>query len=137
MGLHLALAISLLGIPQYVLVIWLTAIYTLGNLALNHTHLPVTEEEVHWVEHALVHTVDIQPGPCRWVDYWMGYINYHVLHHLFPSIPLFRGAEIMPLVQKFAHENDLPCNSLSYWDSMKATYGNIVQVSKQLSSGNF
>lgn len=84
MGVHYATVAYSLGLLPYLFVIWMTAIYTLGHLSLNHTHTPVTEVETHWVEHALTHTVDIAPS--WWVDLIMGYLNYHVLHHLFPTV---------------------------------------------------
>lgn len=130
MGVHYATIAYALGPLRYLAVIWMTAIYTLGHLSLNHTHTPVTEEETHWVEHALTHTADVEHT--WWVDLLMGFLNYHVLHHLFPSMPLFRGRQVMGRIQKFAEEHGLPYQCHSYWGAIKTTMENVRDVAKEL-----
>lgn len=39
------------------------------------------------------HTVDISPGNFA-VDWCMGYLNYQTLHHLFPTMPQYRGRAV-------------------------------------------
>ncbi|OXA59621.1 acyl-lipid (8-3)-desaturase [Folsomia candida] len=133
MGVHYATVAYSLGLLPYLFVIWMTAIYTLGHLSLNHTHTPVTEVETHWVEHALTHTVDIAPS--WWVDLIMGYLNYHVLHHLFPTMPLFRGRKVMDRIKQFAQEYGLPYQCHSYWKSIQLTITNVRDVARELQQG--
>ena len=74
-GLHYCFAYQI-GLVNFLLIVWLASAYMLGNFALSHTHLPVTDESLHWVEYALRHTVDIQPS--WWCDWWMGFLNYQI-----------------------------------------------------------
>jgi fatty acid desaturase len=60
----------------------------------------VTNEPLHWVEYALLHTVDVQHS--WWCDWWMGYLNYQIEHHLFPTMPDFRLRAIVPRVRALA-----------------------------------
>lgn len=70
------------------------------NFALSHTTMPYleNEEREHWVERSLRRTVDIHShskkfGPVLgpvfdWsVDWVMGFLNYQVVHHLWPLMP--------------------------------------------------
>jgi fatty acid desaturase 2 (delta-6 desaturase) len=93
--------------------------------------LPVTKDEtLHWVEYALLHTVDIEPS--WWCDWWMSYLNYQIEHHLFPTMPQFRHPLVRPRVEALAKKHNIPYQSLSYWDAMKKTFKNMEQVSKEL-----
>lgn len=75
MALHYIFAYEI-GIVNYLITVWLASMYIFGNFALSHTHLPVTTGPLHWVEFALLHTMDVQPS--WWCDWWMAYLNYQV-----------------------------------------------------------
>ena len=119
------------GIP-YLLSVWLMSIYMLGNFALSHSHLPLAEGPLHWVEYAFLHTVDVQPS--WWCDWWMGYLNYQVLHHLFPCMPQFRHPQIRERVKEFAANHGLPYRCMSYAEAMKRSLQNLADVSSQLAA---
>jgi len=75
MGMHYIFAYYIGFIP-YMISVWLASAYIFGNFALSHTHLAVTNRPLHWVEYALLHTMDVEPSwMCNW---WMSYLNFQV-----------------------------------------------------------
>jgi fatty acid desaturase len=130
MIVHWVWWLSTLGLGPYLITVWFTTNYYFGNFSLSHTHLPVTEQPQHWVEYAFNHTCDIEPSP--WMDYWMGYLNYQIEHHLFPTMPQFRSGQICERVQAFAKKHDLPYTRVSYSEACSLTYGNMKKVAKEL-----
>jgi fatty acid desaturase len=75
------------------------AMFLYTNFALSHTTFePLPEQEREsWPEKALRRTVDIHSHG-HWladalVDWWMGYLNYQVAHHLWPRMPQFRQGD--------------------------------------------
>ena len=40
-------------------------------------------------------------------EYFFGGMQYQLVHHLFPTLPRYRYAALVPLVAKFAKENGL------------------------------
>ena len=129
MALHYALAYNL-GVVNYVITVWLGSMYIFGNFSLSHTHLPVTTGPLHWVEFALLHTMDIQPS--TWCDWWMAYLNYQIEHHLFPTMPQFRHPLIVERVKALAAKHGIPYHSTTYADAVMKTFSNLNQVSKDL-----
>ena len=65
---------------------WLAGMYLFGHFSLSHTFTEVVDRDSNpsWVRYATEHSVDIAVGN-RVVDWVMGYLNYQVIHHLFPS----------------------------------------------------
>jgi len=133
----------LIGINQYfqlfvvppvygVALFYIASTYFLTNFALSHTHLPATVEPVHWVEYSLTHTCNVKSGLFNWVDWWMGYLNYQIEHHLFPAMPQFRNKLIRHKVKALAAKHGLPYIVLSYTDAVKTTFKNLDLVSKEL-----
>lgn len=60
---------------------WVAANYIFINFAVSHTHLPVVPKEdvsVDWVRYAAVHTMNVSPGPLKFVSWWMSYLNFQV-----------------------------------------------------------
>lgn len=104
--------------------------YLFLNFALSHTHLPVTTQPTHWVEYALLHTVDVEQRP--WCDYWMGYLNYQIEHHLFPAMPQFYQPLVKERVKALADKHNLPYIVNSYAESVRQTYQNLQNVSNEL-----
>jgi len=130
MAVHYYLAFKTGGPLLYAMGMWFTSVYIFVNFALSHTHLPVTEEPLHWVEYSLSHTVDIQPS--WWCDWWMCYLNYQIEHHLFPTMPQFRHVKVRDRVIKLAEKHNIPYYCMTYWDAMKKTLGNLAHVSHEL-----
>ena len=124
--------VPILGFVDWLLITWLGSIYVLGNLILSHTHLGVVEDgrKLHWVEYALLYTVNIRSS--WWVDWWTGHLNYQIEHHLFPTMPEFKGKLCRDKVKEFAKAHDLPYHLVSYWEAVKATYNNLEHVAYEI-----
>jgi len=118
--------------PEFIVITWLGANYMFGNFALSHTHLPVTEEHTHWVEYGLSHTANIESSPL--VDWWMGYLNFQIEHHLFPSLPQYKSYLVAPRVRALARKHNLPYHCYSYGRAWKKTMQNFEHVAKEFRS---
>jgi len=130
MSIHMYL--SLTYVPQLwiaLLAYWIGANYMFGNFALSHTHLPVTETATHWVEYGLTHTANVKSTP--FVDWWMGYLNFQIEHHLFPTLPQYKSHLIRDRVRALARKYDLPYHELTLKDAWVATLKNFEDVAKQ------
>ena len=116
------------AIGAYLLYDALSATYIFTNFALSHTHLPVTEPDqfLHWVEYASDHTTNLSPSfLCDW---WMGYLNYQIEHHLFPSMPQYQHPKIAGRVRKFFEEHGLKYDVRGYFSCLGDTLGNLRDV---------
>ena len=126
-----ALAVTyFIGIIPYAIAGWFASVYMIGNISLSHTHLPVTEEPMHWVEYGLVHTIDIDGS--WWCDWWMGHLNYQIEHHLFPTLPPFRLPLIQERVKALAAKHNIPYICTSYTQAIRLTLDNLSHVSEEL-----
>ena len=132
MAVHFLGLMYLVGFPVYFVSGWLACIYMLGNFTLSHSHLPVAEEPTHWVEYALCHTMNIEPS--WWCDWWMGYLNYQIEHHLFPTMPQFRARLVQDRVKALAKRHGIPFYSTSYWDAIRKTHRNLANVAEEVKS---
>ncbi|EDQ92231.1 uncharacterized protein MONBRDRAFT_31348 [Monosiga brevicollis MX1] len=116
------------AIGLYILYDMIGAAYIFTNFALSHTHLPVSQadEYLHWVEYAAKHTTNIAGTPlCNW---WMGYLNFQIEHHLFPCMPQFRHPQISPRVKALFEKHGLPYDVRGYWSCLGDTLSNMHQV---------
>jgi len=104
------------------------AVYLLLNFALSHTHKPVigSDQQLDWVRFTARHTANVEP--VFWVDWWMGYLNYQIEHHLFPAMPQFKQRQVRERVRKLFEKHGLEYQVLSYWDALKLTFGNLHSV---------
>jgi len=125
--LFFVLNVSLL---QYWVGVWISSTYLLVIFSMNHSHLDVTSEKLHWVEYCLVHTVDVSSN---WaVDIFMSFLNYQIEHHLFPTMPQFRQRYIKDRVKALADKHNLPYRTLGFWEAMGTVFQNLGQVSNEL-----
>ncbi|CAJ1040379.1 putative Fatty acid desaturase [Leishmania shawi] len=111
------------------------AAYIFISFALNHTHLPMLPEDqhAHFVEYAAVYTMNVTPS---WLVTWfMGYLNYQVEHHLFPSMPQFRFVQLAPRVRRLFEENGLTYDSRPYAKSLQTTFKNLGDVAEFIVAG--
>jgi fatty acid desaturase len=77
-------------------------IYLFGHFSLSHTYTGVIPEDKHllWFEYAIHHTVNISTKS-HLVTWIMGYLNFQIEHHLFPSMPQYKNALAAPYVRRF------------------------------------
>ena len=90
-------------------------IYLFGHFSLSHTFTGVIPEDKHllWFEYALHHTVNLSTKS-QLVSWIMGYLNFQIEHHLFPSMPQYKNALAAPYVRRFcAKWANTPASSVS------------------------
>lgn len=126
---HYVLAYQI-GLWPWLASTWVMSVYLFLNFALNHSFLPVTTEPTHWVEYSLIHTADVEQRP--WCDWWMGYLNYQIEHHLFPTMPQFRHPLIKDRVRALAQKHNIPYVVHSYAEAVQKTFKNLSDVAKEL-----
>jgi len=104
------------------------ATYIFTTFAFSHSHLPVLEktQHVHWTEYSSLYTVDVTPHPIT--NWYMGYLNFQIEHHLFPEMPQFRHIQIYPEVRKMFKENNLPYQVMGFWQAVGVTLRNLYEV---------
>jgi len=129
-GVHFAVSYYYLGFWPWFITNWMGIVYAFFNFGLSHTHLPVTNKPTHWVEYGLVHTVDVEHRP--WCDWWMGYLNYQIEHHLFPTMPQFRNKLAVERVRALAQKHGLPYQVLDYKEACIKMVKNVLDVSQQV-----
>jgi fatty acid desaturase 2 (delta-6 desaturase) len=122
----------------YCLYNWFAANYIFINFAVSHTHLPVVSKEdnsVDWVRYAAIHTMNVNPGPLRFVDWWMSFLNYQIEHHLWPSMPQYNHPETSKYTRKLFEENGLHYDSRDYFASVAACFRNLDKVGNDVYYG--
>ena len=130
MVLHYIVALHLFGPINFFFGTWLATIWIFGTFTLSHSHLPVTTKKLHWVEYSLLHTVNIEPS--WWCDWVMGYLNYQIEHHLFPTMPEFRQRQIAGRVRKLAHKHGIPYQCIPYGHAIRISLENLQHVSDEI-----
>jgi fatty acid desaturase 2 (delta-6 desaturase) len=108
---------------------WLSDMYLFGHFSLSHTFLDVVhhDDDISWVRYATEHSVDIAVGNPV-VDWIMGYLNYQVIHHLFPSMPQHRGPEVSRRWAVFCEKHGLTYIRMGYFDAWCQMFGNLDRV---------
>ena len=115
------------------LTIWVAGVYLFGQFSLSHTFMPVVEanENPNWVRYSLEHTVDIEPHNYA-VTWIMGYLNNQVIHHLFPSMPQYRGPEVSKELIVFCKKWDLKYTIITYREAWGKMFANLRKVGGNL-----
>lgn len=108
-------------------------IYLFGHFSLSHTFTGVIPEDKHllWFEYALDHTVNISTKSPL-VTWIMGYLNFQIEHHLFPSMPQYKNSIAAPYVRAFCEKwsPDLKYIEHSYKEAWWLMLSNLNQVGK-------
>ncbi|MFL9482101.1 fatty acid desaturase family protein [Chitinophagaceae bacterium LWZ2-11] len=74
-----------------------------------------------WLNHQLQTTNDVRED--NWfIRFFMGCFNYHIAHHLFPSINHVYYPEVTRIIEDFANENNLPYRKVPLGVSLKNHY---------------
>lgn len=126
------------AIAIYLFYNWVGATYIFLNFAVSHTHLPTVAKDdtkVDWIRYAAIHTMNVHPGPLRFIDWWMSYLNYQIEHHLFPSMPQFRHPIISKRVRALFEKHGLKYDQRSYVTAMQVTFANLHQVGMEVFYG--
>ncbi len=108
-------------------------IYLFGHFSLSHTFTGVIPEDEHllWFEYALNHTVNISTKSPL-VSWVMGYLNFQIEHHLFPSMPQYKNAIAAPYVRAFCERwsTELKYIEYSYMEAWWLMLSNLNKVGK-------
>lgn len=123
---------------MYLFYNWCASNYIFINFAVSHTHLPVVaadDDKVDWVRYAAIHTMNVDSGPFRFVDWWMSFLNFQIEHHLFPSMPQFRHPIVSGRVREMLAKHGIAYNSMSYTDAMRVTFANLHKVGNDVYFG--
>lgn len=126
--LRCAFVFYFLGAKLFALNALIGGSYIFLNFALSHSHTPVVQsnQHPHWVEYAANHTVNIADS---WaVNWWMGYLNFQIEHHLFPSMPQVNHPKVSKRVKAFFQSHGLEYRVLTYWEGLVQTFGNLYAV---------
>ena len=98
---------------------------------MSHSHLPVTKNELNWVEYAAYHTTNVATNNI-FVTWWMSNLNYQIEHHLFPSMPQCNHKRISPIIKSFFKTHDLPYQDGDYFELLFKTLCNLHNVSNEI-----
>lgn len=107
--------------------LWISGIFLFGHFSLSHSFTPIVEDNPNWIRYAIEHTVDIVPDN-PFVCWIMGYLNCQVIHHLFPSMPQFRGPEVSRELIAFCKKWDIKYTIVSYTDAWYFMFRNLHKV---------
>jgi len=93
--------------------------------ASTESEFPMPDEEGHmptgWFRHQLSCTNDVKED--NWfIRFFMGCFNYHIAHHLFPSVNHVFYPEVTQLIKKFAAKNNLPYRQFPLVASLRNHY---------------
>ena len=117
----------------HAITIWISGIYLFGHFSLSHTFTPVVEKDENpsWVRYAVEHTVDIVPNNpvVCWI---MGYLNCQVIHHLFPSMPQYRGPAVSKELKVFCKKWNLKYNIYGYFQTWYYMLANLFTVGEKI-----
>jgi fatty acid desaturase len=113
--------------------LWVSGVYLFGQFSLSHTFMPVIEsnENPNWVRYSLEHTVDIEPQNYA-VSWVMGHLNNQVVHHLFPSMPQYRGPEVSKELVEFCKKWDLKYTIITYREAWENMFANLRKVGNEI-----
>ena len=121
------------AVLYHYIAIWITGIYLFGQFSLSHTFTPTIDknENPSWVRYAIEHTVDISPKN-KLVGWIMGYLNNQVIHHLFPSMPQYRGPEVSEELILFCKKWDIKYTIMNYWEAWYNMLNNLNKVGNEI-----
>lgn len=72
-----------------------------------------------WYEHSFYTACDWQPRPA-WLGYWLGGLNLHLTHHLFPTWNHRHYPALAAVVQTLAARHGLPYRCMGYGELLAA-----------------
>jgi len=123
------------AIFYHFITLWISGIYLFGHFSLSHSFMPTLEkhENPNWVINALEHTVDIAPQN-KLVSWVMGHLNNQVVHHLFLSMPQYRGPEVSKELILFCKKWDLKYTIIGYFEAWYLMFKNLSDVGMKIFS---
>jgi len=117
------------AITAFLLMLFTASIISLMVLLSPHasteSEFPLPDEAgkmpTPWFIHQLSCTNDVEED--NWfIRFFMGCFNYHIAHHLFPSVNHVYYPEVTRIIQRFAERNNLPYRQFPLITSLKNHY---------------
>jgi linoleoyl-CoA desaturase len=117
------------AIGGFLIMVFTASIISLMVLLSPHasteSEFPVPDEAgkmpTQWYVHQFTCTNDVTEDNF-FTRFFMGCFNYHIAHHLFPSVNHVYYPEITKIIQKFAETNELPYRQFPLITSLKNHY---------------
>lgn len=117
------------SISAFLVMMFTASIFSLIVLLSPHANadhdFPLLDEKNQvpssWFMHQISHTNDLTHDN-RFVRFFMGSFNYHVIHHLFPRISHIYYPELTAMLKEEAEKNHLPYKSFSLIYSLRSHY---------------
>lgn len=114
-------------------------VYLFGHFSLSHTFTDVIPENKNllWFEYGIRHSVNISTKS-QLIGWIMGYLNFQIEHHLFPSMPQYKNAMAAPYVRRFCEKwhntipigGDIEYKEISYFQAWLRMFSNLNEVGK-------
>lgn len=126
------------GFLYHFLSFWTSGVYLFGHFSLSHSFTPIiqSDENPSWVRYAIEHSIDIEPQNII-VSWIMGYLNCQVIHHLFPSMPQYRGAQTSKELRVLCIKWGIKYTIMGYFESWYNMLKNLNDVGKTINKKSF
>lgn len=128
---YFAFACGVQGIGKSLLLFHLVSLLgtclLLATFTVSHTTTGSYEIHKGWVVPASSHTVNIHD---HWfINWWMGYLNFQIEHHLFPTMPQFRQNKVgRDYVKPFFTKHSIPYHEKTFWEANLNVYQNLRDI---------
>lgn len=133
---HIALPIYLTNVWWVVLcgsiyfMTWQGAIYITSGLPHMTRSINTETKTESWSHYVCSTTINLKCGN-KFFDWLCGGLNYHIAHHLLPSVPREHLAEVLPIVESTCVEFDYPYVSYdSFYEYYRAHYNFLTTLGK-------
>lgn len=94
--------------PAFIFIPTLIAGFVMGFASsLNHFHMPMDDRKLDTFPMSVFKTTQNLTDRGFFATWITGGLNFHIEHHLFPTMPSKNLQRVQPLVEKFAAENGL------------------------------
>jgi fatty acid desaturase len=116
--LPVGMAFAFLGVQLGLFGLYMGAVF-----APNHKGMPIIpkSEKIDFLRRQVLLSRNVRGG--RFMDLFMGGLNYQVEHHLFPSMARPNLRKVQPIVREFCASHDIPYTETSLMES----YGIVVR----------
>ncbi|GAA2729689.1 fatty acid desaturase family protein [Cellulomonas aerilata] len=116
--LPVGMAFAFLGVQLALFGLYMGAVF-----APNHKGMPIVPKsaKVDFLRRQVLMSRNVRGG--RFMDWFMGGLNYQVEHHLFPSMPRPNLRKVQPIVREFCATHDIPYTETSLMES----YGIVIR----------
>lgn len=116
------------SIIMFHIVSLLGTVILLATFTVSHTTTDAYTENNGWVTPAANHTINIYD---HWfTNWWMGYLNFQIEHHLFPAMPQFRQNKVGKYyVSEFFEKHNMKYKEISFKQANYDVYKNLKRIS--------